>query len=73
MVEFTDYKDLFTKYEDMEKISFDYAVVEKEPSIQVVRYGGEWRDIGTWNMMAEVMSDNIKGNATIDETCKMYI
>ena len=70
MVEFTDYKDLFTKYEDMEKISFDYAVVEKEPSIQVVRYGGEWRDIGTWNMMAEVMSDNIKGNATIDETCK---
>lgn len=70
MVEFTDYKDLFIKYEDMEKISFDYAIVEKEPSIQVVRYAGEWRDIGTWNMMAEVMSDNIKGNATIDDTCK---
>lgn len=69
MIDFIDYKDLFTKYEDLEKISFDYAVVEKEPSIQVIRYAGEWRDIGTWNMMSEVMSDNIKGNATMDETC----
>lgn len=69
MIEFIDYKDLFNKYEDLEKISFDYAVVEKEPSIQVIRYAGEWRDIGTWNMMSEVMSDNIKGNATMDETC----
>lgn len=69
MIDFIDYKDLFTKYEDLEKISFDYAVVEKEPSIQVIRYAGEWRDIGTWNMMSEVMGDNIKGNATMDETC----
>lgn len=69
MMDFTDYKDLFSKYEKLEKISFDYAVVEKENSVQVIRYAGEWRDIGTWNMMAEVMSDNIKGNATMDDTC----
>jgi mannose-1-phosphate guanylyltransferase len=69
MADFTDYKDLFTKYEMLEKISFDYAVVEKEPSIQVVRYSGEWKDVGTWNMMAEVMSDYTKGNVTLDETC----
>lgn len=70
MVEFIDYKDLFAKYETLKKISFDYAVVEKESSIQVVRYKGEWKDVGTWNMMAEVMSDSIKGNVTLDETCK---
>ena len=70
MADFTDYKDLFTKYETLEKISFDYAVVEKEPSIQVLRYVGEWKDVGTWNMIAEVMSDNTKGNVTLDETCK---
>lgn len=69
MIDFIDYKDLFSKYEDLEKISFDYAVVEKEKAIQVIRYAGEWRDIGTWNMMAEVMSDNIKGNAAMDDTC----
>lgn len=69
MVEFTDYRDLYSKYETLTKISFDYAVVEKEPSIQVIRYSGSWKDVGTWNMMAEVMADDIKGKAIMDETC----
>ncbi|MCD8118085.1 MAG: cupin domain-containing protein [Lachnospiraceae bacterium] len=70
MVDFTDYRDLYAKYETLTKISFDYAVVEKEPSIQVVRYAGEWKDVGTWNMMTEVMADDIKGTAIMDETCE---
>ena len=49
MVEFSDYRDLYAKYETLTKISFDYAVVEKENSIQVVRYNGDWKDVGTWN------------------------
>ncbi len=65
-----DYKELFIHYENLEKISFDYAVVEKEQSIQVLRYAGEWRDVGTWNMMAEVMSEPVKGNVILDETCE---
>lgn len=69
MIDFVDYQDLFSKYDQLEKISFDYAVVEKEPSIQVLRFAGDWKDVGTWNMMAEVMSDVTKGNATIDNTC----
>ena len=69
MIDFEDYQDLFSKYDQLEKISFDYAVVEKEPSIQVLRFAGDWKDVGTWNMMAEVMSDVTKGNATIDDTC----
>ncbi len=69
MVDFTDYQDLYSKYDTVTKISFDYAVVEKETSIQVVRYNGDWKDVGTWNMMAEVMSDDIKGSAIMDETC----
>lgn len=70
MIDFTDYRDLFAKYETLTKISFDYAVVEKESSIQVMRYSGEWKDVGTWNMMAEVMADNTKGNVTLDDTCR---
>lgn len=69
MVDFKDYRDLYTKYETLTKISFDYAVVEKESSIQVMRYNGDWKDVGTWNMMAEVMADNIKGKAIMDDTC----
>ena len=69
IVDFTDYRDLYAKYDDLPKISFDYAVVEKEPSIQVVRYEGEWKDVGTWNMMSEVMADAAKGKAIMDNTC----
>lgn len=70
LIEFADYKDLFAKYDTLTKISFDYAVVEKEESIQVMRYSGDWKDVGTWNMMSEVMSDATKGNVTLDETCE---
>lgn len=69
MIDFTDYRDLYAKYAGLEKISFDYAVVEKEPSIQVMRFSGDWRDVGTWNMMSEVMAEHTKGNVTVDDTC----
>ena len=61
---------MLEKYETATKISFDYAVVEKEDKIQVMRYAGDWRDVGTWNMMAEVMSDKTKGNVILDDTCE---
>ena len=70
MINFEDYRDLFNKYDALTKISFDYAVVENESSIQVLRYSGDWKDVGTWNMMAEVMADKTKGKAILDETCK---
>mgnify|MGYP002868324672 CR=1 FL=1 len=69
LIDFVDYRDLFEKYENLEKNSFDYAVLEKEESIRVIRYKGEWRDVGTWNMMSEVMADKTKGNVCLDDTC----
>ena len=54
------------KYESLEKISFDYAVSEKETNIDVMRYK-EWLDVGTWNMMSEVIIENVKGNALLDD------
>ena len=70
MIDFADYQDLLEKYSSLDKISFDYAVVEKESFIQVMRFSGDWKDVGTWNMMTEVMSDAAKGNAILDETCE---
>ncbi|SFH59176.1 mannose-1-phosphate guanylyltransferase [Lachnospiraceae bacterium NLAE-zl-G231] len=69
MIEFDDYRDLYNKYDSLTQISFDYAVVEKEKSIQVLRYNGKWKDVGTWNMMAEVMADKTKGKVILDEIC----
>ena len=43
LIDFTDYEDLFSKYEGLTKISFDYAVVEKEKDIQVMRFSDNGR------------------------------
>lgn len=69
LIDFTDYYDLFDKYEALTKISFDYAVVEKEDKIQVVRFSGQWKDLGTWNTLTEAMEDNIVGNGIINDDC----
>ena len=64
-----DYWKLYQNYEKLPKISFDYAVVEKEKSINVVRFKGEWKDLGTWNTLTEAMEDAVSGNAKVDD-CK---
>ena len=70
LIDFSDYQDLFAKYETLTKISFDYAVVEKEEKIQVMRFAGEWKDIGTWNTLTEAMEENCIGNAILNEKCE---
>lgn len=70
LIDFKDYKDLLGKYDSLQKISFDYAIVEKEKSIKVLRYKGNWKDVGSWNMISEVMEEETKGNVVLDEKCK---
>ncbi len=69
LLDFTDYQDLYSKYETLTKISFDYAVVEKEPKIQVMRFAGRWMDLGTWNTLTEAMEECIVGKGTMNDVC----
>ena len=70
LIEFTDYEDLYHKYESLNKISFDYAVVEKEDHIQGMRFAGQWKDLGTWNTLTEAMEERNVGEAIFNETCE---
>lgn len=70
LLDFTDYQDLFGKYDTLTKISFDYAVVEKEDKIEVMRFAGEWKDLGTWNTLTEAMEERAIGEAIINEQCE---
>lgn len=70
LIDFTDYQDLFDKYATLEKISFDYAVVEKEDKIQVMRFAGQWKDLGTWNTLTEAMEDHCIGEGMMNDTCQ---
>lgn len=65
----SDYNALFNGYADLKKISFDYAVVEQETSIEVLKYAGTWKDLGTWNTLTEAMEGNVIGDARMDDTC----
>ena len=58
------FDEMLLQYSEFPSISFDYAVVEKEPSIQVLRFNGMWKDIGTWDSLTEVLAQNVIGKAT---------
>ena len=65
----SDYHELFDNYDSLKKISFDYAVVEQETSLEVLTYDGEWKDLGTWNTLTEAMEDSIVGDGRLNDTC----
>lgn len=69
LIDFKDYRDLFAKYDTLEKISFDYAVVEKEEKISVMRFKGSWKDLGTWNTLTEAMEEDIIGKGVMNDKC----
>ena len=68
LLDFQGYENLYENYGNLTKISFDYAVVEKEQSIGVLRYAGEWKDLGTWNTLTEIMHEPTIGDVTMDES-----
>lgn len=70
LIDFTDYEDLYDKYDMIPQNSFDYAVVEQEASIQVMRYDGLWKDLSTWDALSEEMTENVIGKAIYNETCE---
>lgn len=67
------YKTLLQDFANLPKISFDYAVVEKANSIAVVEYSGQWKDLGTWNVLTEELKDNVNGNVIADACDTSYI
>ena len=44
-------------------------MVEHEPKIQVVRFAGMWKDLGTWNTLTEAMDESIVGRGMMNDTC----
>lgn len=70
LIDFVDYQDLYAKYETLTSISFDYAVVEHEDNIQVQRFAGAWKDLGTWNTLTEAMKDKVIGKGVMNSSCE---
>ncbi len=66
----TSYQAMFDGYADCQKISFDYAVAEKEPLIEIIRFSGSWQDLGSFDMLTTVLKPDAIGKSMMDETCE---
>ncbi|MBB3108563.1 mannose-1-phosphate guanylyltransferase [Paenibacillus phyllosphaerae] len=61
------YDELLKQYDRIEKISFDYAVVEKAKHVVVTSYKGSWKDLGTWNTLTEEIKKPLVGKGIVTE------
>ena len=62
VISFSDYYDLTDQYPHLESKSFDYAVAESEPDALVMRYDGDWADLGTWDELSLFFHKDSFGN-----------
>ena len=66
----SDYEGLYRNYERLPGISFDYEVLEKAKRLAAVEFRGFWKDLGTWDAMAEQMSTDTMGKVVMDDRCQ---
>jgi len=59
---------LHDSYGTLEKTSFDYAVVEKATSVAMVPYNGMWKDLGTWDTLAQEIGPQGIGEQLLSTT-----
>lgn len=52
-------------FEDVENISFDFAVLEKVPDLRYVPATFRWDDIGAWDALLRTTSTDTEGNALV--------
>ncbi len=54
---------LQTKFAELPKISFDYAIMEKADRVLVVEAEFDWDDVGSWQAVASYFQNDSHGNA----------
>ena len=64
------FEDTRARYSEFPKISFDYEVAEKAQSVAVVPFNGQWKDLGTWNTLTDVLKKSVLGNAVMGSHCE---
>ena len=55
----------------LEKISIDYAVMEKADNVLVVVLPCSWVDVGSWSTLTEVMPADGQGNITVASVAEL--
>lgn len=64
---FASYEEVRRSYDSLPRVSFDYEVVEKCDSTGVIPFLGRWKDLGTWDALAEEMACPVSGRVAMNE------
>jgi len=56
-------KTLQTRFADLPRISFDYAIMEKADRVLVVEAEFDWDDVGSWRAVSKYFKNDPEGNA----------
>ena len=59
--------EMTADFEKMPNISFDYAIAEKSTKVGVIPLNADWRDIGSWDAIYEVLDKDKDDNAFIGD------
>lgn len=70
IIDFIGYTDLYNKYKTLKKRSFARTIAEKEDHIQIIRYRGEWSDLGNWEAFLKNKLHDKSEYVLIDSTCE---
>ncbi|AIQ14748.1 sugar phosphate nucleotidyltransferase [Paenibacillus durus] len=62
-----DFDQLLIEYKNLTKISFDFEVLEKEQTLYMIPYKGDWKDLGTWDALVEEMDSNVLGKGILSD------
>ncbi|MBD5289470.1 MAG: NTP transferase domain-containing protein [Bacteroides sp.] len=58
--------DIRRNYDKYPSISFDYQVAEKEKSLGMLSYDGDWKDLGTWLTLTDELPQHFYGHVLTD-------
>ncbi|WP_412551370.1 mannose-1-phosphate guanylyltransferase/mannose-6-phosphate isomerase [Shimia sp. MIT910701] len=53
---------------EAEKISIDYAIMEKSANLKVMPYDGDWSDLGDWDALKRSAESDTKNNVLTERT-----
>ena len=67
------YSDIYDDYSHIPEAPFDKAVVEKEKHVSVMRYDGEWSDVGTWDELAKKMNGHSVGVSRLIDSRDTFV
>jgi mannose-1-phosphate guanylyltransferase len=66
-----DAADFTSRWNQLESISIDYAVLEHDPKVCVIPAEFEWDDVGSWESLARRLPVDERGNVVIQGACSL--